>query len=165
VSDYFAKDVLNVNDERWTPSQQDAIYSLSDASGNFLVDTIISGGAFGIIKGAKNVGKANETYTNSINTDTLLKEAGQELDKGGLTKAGRALQKHGDREGSVFPEVTGNVASKNQQGQKILEEILNSKNKEIKDNRFGGGKDIYDKNTGRGVRFDSDNKMKGFLEP
>ena len=37
--------------------------------------------------------------TNS--TDKLLK-AGQQLDKNGLTKAGRALQKHGDRPGSVF---------------------------------------------------------------
>ena len=34
--------------------------------------------------------------------DNLLK-AGQQLDRNGLTKAGRALQKHGDRSGSAFP--------------------------------------------------------------
>jgi len=91
-------------------------------------------------------------------------KAGQQLDRNGLTKAGRALQKHGDRSGSVFPKSTGNAAARNQQGQDILEGILKSGNQTSKPNRFGG-KDIFDNNTGRGVRFDSDRNMKGFLEP
>ena len=93
-----------------------------------------------------------------------LSKAGAQLDRGGLTKAGRALHKHGSREGSVFPQVTGNVASKNKQGQEALNGILKSKNRTVKNNRFGG-KDIFDKNTGRGVRFDAEKNMKGFLEP
>ncbi len=95
--------------------------------------------------------------------DDLLK-AGQQLDRNGLTKAGRALQKHGNRPGSVFPKSTGNAATRNQQGQDILEGILRSNNQTTRPNRFGG-KDIFDKNTGRGVRFDADGKTKGFLEP
>jgi hypothetical protein len=95
--------------------------------------------------------------------DDLLK-AGQQADKNGLTKAGRALQKHGDRGGSVFPKSTGNAAGRNQQGQDILDDILKSGNQTSKPNRFGGN-DIFDNNTGRGVRFDGDGNMMGFLEP
>ena len=93
-----------------------------------------------------------------------LAKAGQQLDKNGLTKAGRALQKHGDREGSVFPKSSGSAADRNQQGQEILEEILSSDKQHSRPNRFGG-EDIYDSNTGRGARFDGDGNMKGFLEP
>ena len=57
-----------------------------------------------------------------------LVEAGSKLDRNGLTRAGRALQKHGDREGSVFPRLTGNAANRNEQGKRILEEILKSNN-------------------------------------
>jgi len=95
--------------------------------------------------------------------DNLLK-AGSQLDKNGLTKAGRALQKHGDRPGSVFPKSTGNAASRNQQGQNVLEGILRSTNQTTRSNRFGGS-DIFDSNTGRGVRFDGNGNMKGFLDP
>lgn len=49
-----------------------------------------------------------------------LIRAGQVLDRGGLTRAGRALEKHRSRPGSVFPMATGNVASKNAQGQAAL---------------------------------------------
>ena len=30
-------------------------------------------------------------------------------DRGGLTKAGRALEKHGNRPGSPFPKASGNL--------------------------------------------------------
>jgi hypothetical protein len=40
--------------------------------------------------------------------------AGANPDRGGLTQAGRALQKHGSRPGSVFPPATGNPAAINQ---------------------------------------------------
>ena len=93
-----------------------------------------------------------------------LSKAGQQPDKNGLTKAGRALQKHGDREGSAFPRSTGSAAERNQRGQDILEGILSSDKQHSRPNRFGGD-DIYDGNTGRGVRFDGDGNMKGFLEP
>jgi RHS repeat-associated protein len=90
--------------------------------------------------------------------------AGGAIDKGALTKAGRALQKHGNRLGSVFPQVTGNPAAINMQGQQVLRDILSSPNQLIKPNRFGG-RDIFDVGSGRGVRYDEGGNMMGFLEP
>ena len=93
-----------------------------------------------------------------------LLRAGQAVDKGGLTKAGRALAKHGSRPASAFPQATGNPAAINQQGQAVLDGILQSNQQVMQPNRFGG-QDIFDMNTGRGVRFDSNGNMLGFLEP
>ena len=90
-------------------------------------------------------------------------------DRGGLTKAGRALEKKGGRGGSVFPKATGNVREINMQGQRMLDEILNHPDKHI----------LFEKPPtlefetldvvlpdGRGARFTKDGKtMVGFLEP
>jgi len=89
-------------------------------------------------------------------------ESGNALDRNGLTKSGRALQKHGSRPGSVFPKIPGK--SLNAEGQNILGEILNSSSKVDVPNRFGGS-DIFDLITGRGARFDANNNFMGFLEP
>jgi len=91
-------------------------------------------------------------------------DAGRQLDKAPMTKAGRALEKHGSRPGGAFPRAVGNPAAKNAQGQEVLKELLTSNNQLIKPNRFGG-RDIYDINTGRGVRFNAQAEMMGFLEP
>jgi hypothetical protein len=56
--------------------------------------------------------------------DRLI-EAGKEPDRKELTKAGRALAKHGNRPDSIFSKPTGTPAQINQQGQAILEQILN----------------------------------------
>jgi len=93
-----------------------------------------------------------------------LLNAGANPDRNGLTKAGRALQKHGSRPGSVFPPASGNPTAINQQGQQVLQDILNSQSQFIEPNRFGGN-DVFDLNTGQGVRFDSNGNMMGFLEP
>jgi len=93
-----------------------------------------------------------------------LLDAGAKIDKGDLTKAGRALEKHGSRPGSAFPQAVGNSAAKNAQGQKALNEILTSKNVSTRPNRFGG-QDVIDKASGRGVRYDGNGNMMGFLEP
>ncbi|MDB2614432.1 hypothetical protein N9Y92_04685 [Chlamydiales bacterium] len=85
------------------------------------------------------------------------------MDRSGLTRAGRALDKHGNRPGSVFPKATGGPASKNMQGQFYLDDILTSPKTTSISNRFGG-KDIYAPN-GRGVRYDKDFDFKGFSQP
>ncbi|MGE0537532.1 MAG: hypothetical protein AB7O68_21365 [Pirellulales bacterium] len=90
--------------------------------------------------------------------------AGAVKDLNGLTKAGRALEKHGSRPGSNFPQARGGVAAKNAQGQEILEGILRSDCQTIKPNRFGG-QDIFDNNALRGARFDGNGDFMGFLEP
>ncbi|MBL8872550.1 MAG: hypothetical protein JNK90_22425 [Planctomycetaceae bacterium] len=95
--------------------------------------------------------------------DDLLK-AGAAADRNGLTAAGRALQKHGDRVGSVFPKSTGSLVARNAQGQTILEEILRSTQQSTRANRYGGF-DVFDLVTGRGARFDGLGKFIGFLEP
>jgi len=46
------------------------------------------------------------------------------MDRSGLTRAGRALDKHGNRPGSVFPLARGNAFGKNRQGQFHLDDIL-----------------------------------------
>lgn len=101
--------------------------------------------------------------TGGSSVDDLLR-AGQQADRNGLTKAGRALQKHGDRTGSVFPQSAGNAAARNLQGQNVLEGILNSGSQTRRGNRFGG-QDIFDTVTGRGARFDGNGNFIGFLEP
>jgi hypothetical protein len=92
-----------------------------------------------------------------------LANAGKAMDRGGLTRAGRALEKHGGRQGSVFPKATGNVADKNRQGQEILEDILTTPGMKSSSNKFGG-QDFFDP-SGRGARFNQDGSFRGFLEP
>jgi len=95
-------------------------------------------------------------------------ESGKEPDpadkSGKLTKSGRALQKHGSRPSSAFPPATGNADDKNQQGQGVLEDIVNDPDATSTDgNRFGGS-DVTSPD-GRGARFDQKGKFRGFLEP
>jgi uncharacterized protein RhaS with RHS repeats len=57
-----------------------------------------------------------------------MSRSGQEIDpadRGGeLTRAGRALQKHGGRPDSAFPGPSGNAQQMNQAGQRTLDGIL-----------------------------------------
>jgi hypothetical protein len=80
-----------------------------------------------------------------------------------LTKAGRALEKHGSRAGSVFPKATGNVGAKNAQGQAALDDILGNVSK-TSPNKFGGH-DYFGGSRGGGARFDAEGNLIGFLEP
>ena len=109
-----------------------------------------------------------QTRTASIGE---MSHAGTFHDRGGLTKAGRALDKHGRRVDTVFPEAMGNIHEKNMQGQKMLDEILNHPNKEIYfpdylTERYGFEVlDIFIPGK-HGARFSrSGEKMVGFLEP
>ena len=81
-----------------------------------------------------------------------------------MTVAGRALQKHSSREGSFFPKVKGSPSKINEQGQKVLDDILRSKESIVKEGNRFGGIDVIAKD-GRGARFDSSGAFRGFLEP
>ncbi len=84
-------------------------------------------------------------------------------DRNGYTKAGNALNKHGNRADSLFPKPKGNAAAVNAQGQKILSDIMQSNNQTIrKSNKYGS--DVFDNNTGRGARFDANGNFIGFIE-
>ncbi len=81
-----------------------------------------------------------------------------------LSRAGRALQKHGGRSRSVFPPAKGNPTSVNQQGQEALDGILSDPASTTRSgNRFGGF-DVIGPG-GRGARFDANGVFRGFLEP
>jgi hypothetical protein len=106
-----------------------------------------------------------QTRTTSIGE---MSHAGTFYDRGGFTKAGRALQKKTDRAGSVFPKPTGTPHEVNLKGQKMLDEILNHPDKVIIKKPhmdFGEVLDIWHPK-GHGARFTKDGKiMIGFLEP
>ena len=108
--------------------------------------------------GAKGAGVASDMTGRSV--DELL-SLGAEPDRNGLTVAGRALQKHGDRAGSAFPRSFGTAAERNAQGQRVLGEILH--NASSVKNRGGGVFDVYDR-MGRGARFNK-TSFVGFREP
>ena len=77
ISNYISKDLFGVNDKGWQDKQKEAIYSLSDVSADFSIDLAISG-PFALMKGAKNLGKANKKFDeslkeNNVNSDTIAK--------------------------------------------------------------------------------------------
>ncbi len=97
--------------------------------------------------------------------DDLL-NAANVVDRGGLTLAGRALQKHGGRTNSLFPKAIGNPQAINEQASSIVNDILNNPEHTqiIRHHaRFGDVVEIYAPN-GQGLRYDSKNNFVGFIE-
>lgn len=104
---------------------------------------------------------------NAIRLSKNLLKSANKADKGGFTKIGRALQKHGSRAGSVFPKATGNPASINAQGKRVLQNILINPNATTITRhhaRFGNIMEIKLPNR-QGARFSADGKIFfGFIE-
>ncbi len=132
---------------------------------SILLQILVKGGKL-LKSSADDIAKNSAKLGKKIDIDDLLK-AGQQMDKNGLTKAGRAIQKHGDRVGSKFPQVKGSAKLKNEQGQKILDNIVsNPKSSYTYKNHDTLGKilDIRAPN-GQGARFSSDGKkLIGLLD-
>ncbi|MCB1072606.1 MAG: hypothetical protein KDK96_05830 [Chlamydiia bacterium] len=108
-----------------------------------------------------------QTRTTSLGD---MSHAGTFHDRGGLTKAGRSLEKKAGRIDSVFPKPSGNVHEVNMQGQRILDEILNHPDKQVffKKVKTQNYRECIDIRLpdGRGARFTKDGReMIGFLEP
>jgi hypothetical protein len=185
----FEVDPTNAQDvqdyEAWINEMSDQAerdYSIASAeqrSGEIgLATALIPGAAIGKIAaaGAKVIGKAGPAILKGITAAGkwfgglfgrggagALSKAGQVMDRGGLTKAGRAMAKHGGRPGSVFTTPTGNASSINQQGQAALDDIVGNVTKKTQ-NRFGGT-DYYGGSRGGGARFNGKGDFMGFLEP
>lgn len=105
------------------------------------------------------------TATLPIPLDDLLSSANQ-LDRSELTKAGRALQKHGDHLQSQFPKALGNPTALNQQAEIIVNSILTHPQRTVTQRhhaRFGNIIDIYAPN-GQGIRYDVSGNFIGFIE-
>ncbi|MCB1114207.1 MAG: RHS repeat protein, partial [Chlamydiia bacterium] len=103
-------------------------------------------------------GKTANTIQKDVN---LLSKAGKVPDRAGLTKAGRALDKHGNRAGSPFPKAKGDAITKNTQGQFHLDDILTHPNSTI--NIRGNGALEFHIPDGRGAYFHGDGTFRGFL--
>lgn len=105
--------------------------------------------------------RLTRSFGNFAATD--LRMAAEAADRNGLTRVGRALQKHSDRKASVFQgRSSGGAMSRNEQGLQVLDEILYDPNSrvEILDRVMN----IWD-TSGRGVRYAKDGTFIGFLEP
>ena len=102
------------------------------------------------------------TLTGIFSENSALLAAGKAADRGGLTKAGRALMKHGYRENSPFPKPLGNPQQVNIHGERILAEILNNPGREVIIGKKGEIK-IYSPD-GRGAYFRKDGTFRGFIE-
>ena len=102
---------------------------------------------------------------NSFNYSELFNSA-NEVHDNYLTKAGHALQKHGNRTGSVFPKVHGTPYVINESARRIVRNILSSENVKYQQRyhgRFGKIIEIYIPN-GQGIRYHSNGKFIGFIE-
>ena len=109
------------------------------------------------------VGEEGVWVHNAACGPDAMSKAASDPDRNGLTKAGRALQKHGDRAGSAFPKTKGGPAALNPAGQGIVDDILTTPGSVGTPNRFGGT-DVTAPD-GRGVRYDGKGNFMGFLEP
>jgi len=112
------------------------------------------------------VGEAGiRTHNSCPDIDKLSQAAGASA-KGGRTQAGRALQKHGGREGSTFPRVAGKDLDS--VGQDIGDDILTAPGSVTSQRHHARYGDVIEVRhpDGRGVRFKADDKsFMGFLEP
>ncbi|WP_428023614.1 hemagglutinin repeat-containing protein [Arcobacter sp.] len=70
-SKYIANDVFGANSGEWNSEQQQALNSLADGTSEFSIDLFLSGGVFGTIKSAKNLGTKSDAF------DSLWKPASQ----------------------------------------------------------------------------------------
>jgi RHS repeat-associated protein len=119
-----------------------------------------------------NVTKAGTFLANFESAADKIKKflnAGRQPSKGGLlTAAGRALQKHFNRAGSLFQKVKGNEAAINAEAEKVLEAILKDPNVTVSTRHHGslGYITEYKLPNGQGARFAEDGShFWGFLEP
>jgi RHS repeat-associated protein len=96
--------------------------------------------------------------------DELSRAAGA-ADKGGFTKAGRSLQKHGSRNGSKWKQADIDVnrpAQANPRGQDVVDDVLTSPGSQIVSNPRGGVDAVAQ--DGRVVRYNRDGSMQGLRE-
>ena len=83
-----------------------------------------------------------------------------------LSKAGHALQKHGNRDRSIFPKVHGNPSVINESARRLVRNILSHDNVKYLQRyhgRFGKIIDNYIPN-GQGIRYHANGKFIGFIE-
>ncbi|MEY1578760.1 hypothetical protein AB7Z98_07820 [Providencia manganoxydans] len=109
--------------------------------------------------------------THQIPSKEELKQGASEINRNGLTNAGRSLQKHGGREGSVYSYSNQKASVLNQEARAIVDEILDNPNVTIKSRTVYENRqriEVIDARSpdGRTLRFSRDGKkFIGFREP
>ena len=166
-----ALDLFSHPDRWWAAATDPIVSDWENSPGHVIGMTAGTVGTFAIpggaalkgLRGTKALEEAARASKEALAATGALRGAVQVADRNGLTQAGRALQKHSDREGSVFYGLsTGGPAARNAQGLSVLDEILGDPNRRTEVlNRVTN---IWDSN-GRGVRFGNDGSFMGFLEP
>jgi filamentous hemagglutinin len=102
----------------------------------------------------------------SVHLWRIFQELLLHLNKGGFTRAGRSLTKHGAGAKRFFPPARGNPAEINRLAQDIVDDILtNPETKVIKSYRGRFGETIeYIAPDGRGIVFDANGNFRFFRE-
>jgi len=129
------------------------------------VAAIVGGSVKGIVSAAKSGIESVAKKRIKYDVDAMARAAA-EPDRNGLTRAGRALDKHGagqrNNPNSPFPAPKGGPARKNEVGQAQVEDILTHPDATFTPlGRGGVGVRTPD---GREIRFDADGRFAGFIE-
>lgn len=107
----------------------------------------------------------------AIPTQDQLSQAAASANRNGLTDAGRALQKHGGREGSIYTYTDQKASTLNKEAQHIVDDILSNPKTVITRTTATENKQIIKvihatAPDGRTLRFNEDGtKLIGFREP
>ncbi|MBV2190108.1 hypothetical protein [Providencia rettgeri] len=108
---------------------------------------------------------------NDLPSKEELKQAVSEINRNGLTNAGRSLQKHGGREGSAYSYSNQKASVLNQEARALIDEILDNTNVIIRPRTIYENRkriEVIDAKSpdGRVLRFSIDGKkFIGFREP
>ncbi|MGA1813816.1 beta-1,3-glucanase family protein [Frondihabitans sp. 4ASC-45] len=156
---YAAPAVL---ENRQASAGEIAFGAVAGAAGGGAVDVISSRVVSGAAGTLLRAGGAASAKMFGRFSGLELRQAAQAADRAGFTQAGRALQKHSDRVGSVFRGLsTGTTPQRNQQGLALFDEILNDAQRT---DTLTNVIHVFD-SRGRGLRFKIDGSFMGFLEP
>ncbi|MFJ5359588.1 hemagglutinin repeat-containing protein [Pectobacterium sp. CHL-2024] len=115
--------------------------------------------------------RRNDDVSSNIPSRDKLNQAASASNRNGMTDAGRALQKHGGREGSVYSYSSQKASVLNQEAQTVVNEILNNTNTKIESRVVFENKQkitVVEATApdGRALRFNADGtRLIGFREP
>ena len=160
--------VVEARDEAAKPRDPNVPKDLTDAE-----KAELGGVGSGTPGGWEPQDEENARNNASINIPSKdkLGQAASSPNRNGLTDAGRALQKHGGREGSVYSYSSQKASVLNQEAQAIVNEILNNPNTKIETRVVFENKQkitVVEATApdGRALRFNTDgSKLIGFREP
>ncbi len=84
--------------------------------------------------------------------------------RNGLSVAARKIESHSQRIGGTWGKLTGTVAEKNAQAEKMVRSVLSNKNA-VREELAGGGFEIRVGKDGQGIRFNKDGSFNTVLDP